>query len=105
MSNRFTPDILLQAEDPHAAAAFYVDVLGFRIDQSTPAMVTIKGPHINMFITRDPPLGPVLEVKVESLAAAKAEIVRRGGAILREEPEVPRCYVRDPFGMVYNLAE
>ena len=48
MSNRFTRDILLQAEDPQQAAAFYVDVLGFEIDESTPEMVTIRGEHLNL---------------------------------------------------------
>ena len=40
-----------------------------------------------------------------NVQAAKADLVKRGAKVLREEPEVPRCYVRDPFGLTYNLAE
>jgi hypothetical protein len=23
--------------------------------------------------------------------------------IVKDEPEVPRCYVNDPYGLIYNL--
>lgn len=55
MANKFGTDILIQAPDPEAAAAFYVNQLGFGCD------------------------------------------------IVKDEPDFPRCYVRDPFGLIYNL--
>ena len=105
MAEGFNKDILLQAEDIEAAAAFYRDALGFAITARTDTLVTLLGPSINLFIDRGPALGPVLEVKVPNVQAAKADLVKRGAKVLREEPEVPRCYVRDPFGLTYNLAE
>jgi len=103
MSNKFGTDILIQAPDPKVAAAFYVDVLGFEISDETPQMISLHGPHINLFIEAGPTLGPVLEVAVDDLEAAKARLLMSGGEIVKDEPEFPRCYVKDPFGLIYNL--
>lgn len=103
MANTFGTDILIQAPDPAEAAAFYVDQLGFTITDETTNMVSLHGDHINLFIERGPKLGPVLEVRVESVEAAKLRLIRNGCEIVRDEPDFPRCYVKDPFGLIYNL--
>jgi hypothetical protein len=102
MANTFGADILIQAEDPEKAAGFYVKELGFEITGRTP-MISLHGNHINLFIERGPELGPVLEVTVENLEEAKARLVKKGCVIVKDEPAFPRCYVRDPFGLIYNL--
>jgi predicted enzyme related to lactoylglutathione lyase len=103
MANTFGTDILIQAPDPEKAAAFYVDQLGFETTEETPEMISLHGPHINLFIERGPALGPVLEVTVDSVEAAKLRLVKNGCEVIKDEPEFPRCYVRDPFGLIYNL--
>jgi catechol 2,3-dioxygenase-like lactoylglutathione lyase family enzyme len=103
MANSFGADILIQALDPKKAASFYVDHLGFEISDETPQMVSLEGEHVNLFIEKGTPLGPVLEVMVDSVAAAKIQLVKCGCQIIKDEPEFPRCYVRDPFGLIYNL--
>jgi catechol 2,3-dioxygenase-like lactoylglutathione lyase family enzyme len=103
MANSFGTDILIQAEDPKAAAAFYVEQLGFRIEAETKELITIRGPHINLYIEPGPKLGPVLEVTVPSVEAAKQQLVAAGCVIVKDEPHFPRTYVRDPFGLIYNL--
>jgi hypothetical protein len=57
--------------------------LGFNITGETP-MIGLHGNHINLFIEQGPPLGPVLEETVDG-------------------PHVPRVYIKDPFGLIYNL--
>lgn len=105
MANRFGTDIIVQTPDPAAAAQFYVRALGFAITDQTPTLVSLHGDHINLFIERgNDGLGPVLEVLVDDLAAAKARVIAGGGQVVKDEPEFPRCYVRDPLGLVYNLA-
>jgi hypothetical protein len=32
-------------------------------------------------------------------------LVENGCRIEIEDPRVPRCYVRDPFGLIFNIAE
>jgi hypothetical protein len=105
MANKFGTDILIQAPEPKKAAAFYVDQLGFEITDEAPALISLHGKHINLFIERGPALGPVLEVTVESVEAAKTRLVKHGCEIIKNEPRFPRCYVRDPYGLIYNLTE
>jgi catechol 2,3-dioxygenase-like lactoylglutathione lyase family enzyme len=103
MANSFGADILIQAPDPKKAAAFYVEHLGFEITGEEPQMVSLHGRHINLFIERGPALGPVLEVTVDSVEAARLRLVSNGCQVVKDEPEFPRCYIKDPFGLIYNL--
>ena len=96
-------DILIQANDPKKAAVFYVQQLGFEISDEKTNMVSLHGRHINLFIERGPALGPVFEVTVDNVEHAKLRLVKNGCEIVKDEPDFPRCYVKDPFGLIYNL--
>jgi len=103
MANSFGADILIQAQDPKKAASFYVEELGFEITGEEPHLVSLHGERINLFIERGPALGPVLEVTVANVEEAKHRLVKNGCVIVKDEPDFPRCYVKDPFGLIYNL--
>jgi predicted enzyme related to lactoylglutathione lyase len=105
MSNTFGTDILIQAEDPMKAASFYVQELGFEITDKTAKMISLHGKNINLFIERGPALGPVFEVTVKSVEAAKANLKKKGCQVVKDEPDFPRCYIKDPNGLIYNLTE
>ena len=103
MPNTFGTDILIQAPDPKKAATFYTDHLGFEVTGEEPQMISLHGKRINLFIERGPALGPVLAVTVDSVEAAKLRLVRNGCVVVKDEPDFPRCYVKDPYGLIYNL--
>jgi hypothetical protein len=103
MANSFSTDVLIQAPEPKFAAAFYVEQLGFEITDEVPNMIGLHGGNINLFIERGPALGPVFEVTVPNVEEAKLRLLKNGCAIVKDEPDFPRCYVKDPFGLVYNL--
>jgi catechol 2,3-dioxygenase-like lactoylglutathione lyase family enzyme len=105
MGNSFGTDILIQAKDPKAAADFYVKQLGFTVTDDNPKMVALHGDHVNLFIEPGPTLGPVLEVTVDSVAETRARLEAAGCKVLKDEPDVPRVYLRDPYGLIYNLTE
>src|SRR5713101_2649868 len=105
MSNKFGTDILIQADDPMKAASFYVKELGFEITGETANMIDLRGENINLFIERGPALGPVLEVTVKNVTEDRANLVEKGCQVVKDEPEFPRCYVKDPYGLIYDLAE
>jgi predicted enzyme related to lactoylglutathione lyase len=102
MANTFSADILIQSPDPEQAARFYVDQLGFTITATEP-MIALEGKKINLFIEKGPVLGPVLEVTVPDVAEALTRLVAQGCEVVKDEPWFPRCYVRDPHGLTYNL--
>jgi predicted enzyme related to lactoylglutathione lyase len=103
MANTFGTDILIQAPDPAAAAAFYVEQLGFTITDPNPRMIGLGGKNINLFIEPGPALGPVLEVTAGDVAEAARRLVANGCEVIKDEPDVPRTYIRDPYGLIYNL--
>lgn len=103
MSNTFGADILIQSPEPAAAAAFYVNQLGFTITGENEQMISIQGPKISLFIERGLALGPVLEVTVANVDEARQRLVRNGCTIVKDEPDFPRCYIQDPHGLIYNI--
>jgi predicted enzyme related to lactoylglutathione lyase len=103
VANTFGTDILIQAKNPKQAAAFYVENLGFEITDNNPKMIGLNGKHINLFIEPGPALGPVLEVTVNNVEEAKRRLVKNGCEIIKDEPHVPRVYIKDPYGLIYNL--
>lgn len=105
MANTFGTDILIQSENPLKAANFYVKEFGFKVTDKKPNMVSLHGKNINFFIERGPALGAVLEVTVKSVKKAKARLKKKGCTIVKDEPDFPRCYVKDPNGLIYNLTE
>jgi len=105
MANAFGTDILVQVPDPKTAADFYVKQLGFEITGEEPEMISLHGAHINLFIERGPALGPVLEVTVGNVADARRRLEKSGCKVVKDEPDFPRCYVQDPYGLIYNLTK
>ena len=105
MANSFGTDILIQAADPQEAARFYTNVLGFTVTDPNPGMIGLTGPHINLFIEPGPKLGPVLEVTVENVEAARRRLLEHGCVVIKDEPHFPRCYIQDPYGLIYNLTQ
>src|ERR1700677_4228614 len=105
MANQFGTDILIQAPDPKTAALFYVQQLGFEITDETPNMISLHGKHINLFIELGPALGPVFEVTVANVEEARLRLIKSGCKIVKDEPDFPRVYVEDPFGLIYNLTQ
>lgn len=103
MANSFGTDIIIQTEDPQKAALFYIKHLGFEITGEKPNMISLHGKHINLFIEKGPAMGGVLEVTVKNVEEAKARLVKNGCKIVKDEPDFPRCYVEDPYGLTYNL--
>ena len=103
MANSFGADILIQWPDPKSAASFYVKNLGFEITGEDPHMISLHGRRINLFIEQGPSLGPVLEVAVDSVDDATRRLLENGCEVIKDEPDFPRRYVKDPFGLIYNL--
>jgi predicted enzyme related to lactoylglutathione lyase len=103
MANAFGTDILIQAPDPAAAASFYIEQLGFTITDENPLMIGLHGKNINLFIEPGPALGPVFEVTVRDVAEVTRRLVAHGCTVVKDEPEFPRTYIKDPNGLIYNL--
>ena len=61
---------------------------------------------MTIFIDKDYDLnGPVLEFFVDNLEEARDLLLARGCQIIAWKGKGQDCYIRDPFGVIYNLWE
>jgi predicted enzyme related to lactoylglutathione lyase len=57
-----------------------------------------------MFVIEDPEIqGLVMELCVDDLEQAREELVANGCKVLRWRGKGQDCYVKDPFGVIFNL--
>jgi catechol 2,3-dioxygenase-like lactoylglutathione lyase family enzyme len=101
---RMTRDVILRPADPDAAVRFYEETLGFRVFERGPHLVGLEAGGVRLFIERGAAHGPVFEILVADVDAARAELIARGCVVALDEPEFPRLYLRDPHGLVFNVA-
>jgi hypothetical protein len=47
----------------------------------------------------------VFELLVPDVVAAKRGLLAAGRTVVEEDPALPRCYIRDPYGFTFNLGQ
>jgi catechol 2,3-dioxygenase-like lactoylglutathione lyase family enzyme len=98
-------DVLIQTEKLDAAVRFYESVLGLRVTHKSETLAGFETGSFCLYVEKGPAYGPVFEFYVPDLKAAKKQLVAAGCRVENEDPTIPRCYVRDPFGLIFNLSE
>jgi len=104
-----TNEVILRTPDLDAVKAFYNDVLGFPVvvdverEVDAQRVVGFNTGGINLYFERGDGSTPVFEFEVADIEGAKAQLVAVGCSLIEENPAIPRCYMRDPFGLVFNL--
>ena len=98
-----TKDVIFRTGDLAAAKAYYHGALGFPIVIDSDRMLGFDTGAVAVYFEPGDANGAVFEFEVEDVAKAKAEMLARGCSLVEENPAVPRCYMRDPFGLVFNL--
>jgi catechol 2,3-dioxygenase-like lactoylglutathione lyase family enzyme len=98
-----TRDIIIKVDKVAAAKTFYRDVLGFLLVDDDDRMLGFETGSFMLFVEPGERSGPVFELEVEDVDAAKAQLVAEGCKVVEEDRGLPRLYLRDPFGVVFNL--
>jgi hypothetical protein len=102
---RSTRDIIVRTPDLEAAAKFYRESMGFPGSLNEANIVGFETGALQLFVERGTPAhAPVFEMLVEDVRAAKERLVAAGCVVVEEDPRLPRCYVRDAWGVVFNVA-
>jgi catechol 2,3-dioxygenase-like lactoylglutathione lyase family enzyme len=109
---RVVPNII--SDTPDASRSFYAGLLGFQVAMDMGWIITFVSPGnptAQVSVVREDasaPVVPQITVEVGDVDAIHAEAVRRGLDIvhpLTDEPwGVRRFFVKDPNGMVINVA-
>jgi predicted enzyme related to lactoylglutathione lyase len=99
-----TRDVIIRTEDFIGAVRFYETVMGFAVTLRHDRLVGFDAGSFQLFVESGAPAhGPVFEMTVADIASAKERLNDAGCAVIEEDPKVPRVYMRDPYGLVFNL--
>ena len=103
---KMSPNIAVRTRRLSEAVDFYTNVLGFKNRSDDPALADLDASPLNLFIIEDQEFrGPVLELFVDDLEKARQRLVANGCKILRWRGKGQDCYVKDPFGVIFNIWE
>jgi catechol 2,3-dioxygenase-like lactoylglutathione lyase family enzyme len=107
MNNLFqsSRDVILRTSRWVQAQEFYENVLGFKVTHETDAMLRVDTGAIRLFVENGEPHGPVFDFLVRDVQTAKRDLLAAGCVLVEEDASVPRCYLQDPFGLVFNLGQ
>ena len=96
-------DVIIRTESFSEAVKFYASVLGLSISHQDPNLVGFETGAFCLYVEKGRTHGPVFELLTPDVAAAKARLLAARCAVVEEDPAVPRCYVRDPYGLTFNI--
>lgn len=100
------PNIAVRTDRFQEAVDFYSRVFGFENQSNDPDLGDFDAHSLNMFVIEDLEMsGVVLELFVEDLEEARKEQVKNGCEVVRWRGKGQDCYIRDPFGVIYNVWE
>ena len=105
MSYRLSDNINIETPNLEEAVQFYTEVLGLRIAEMGNDWARFDTGKINFYISRGRSLGPITEYCVEDLEKAKEDLMDHGCTVVKWEGKGQPCYIKDPFGFVFNLWE
>ena len=107
MSNTFkaSRDIILRIENWSEALDFYGKVLGFPITERSETIVGFETGAFCLYVERGKEHVPVFDFLVPDIQEAKRQLVAAGCTVIEENPKIPRCYIKDPYGMIFNVEQ
>jgi predicted enzyme related to lactoylglutathione lyase len=106
MKFKMSPNVAVRTQKFSEAVDFYATVLGFEDRSSDPELADFDAEPLNIFVIADGEFsGPVMELFVDDLEEARAELVANGCKVLRWRGKGQDCYIQDPFGVIFNIWE
>jgi catechol 2,3-dioxygenase-like lactoylglutathione lyase family enzyme len=96
-------DVIIRTKEWAEAVRFYESVLGFAVASRDKEMVGFETGAFRLYVEAGQPHGPVFDFLVADVPGTKARLIEAGCTMVEEDPRVPRCYLRDPFGVVFNV--
>jgi catechol 2,3-dioxygenase-like lactoylglutathione lyase family enzyme len=102
---RSSRDVIIRAENWAAASQFYTTVLGLPVTHQAEGLLGFETGSFCLYLEQGPAHGAVFEFLGPDVQAAKRRLLAAGCVVLEEDATVPRCYLRDPFGLMFNLGQ
>lgn len=100
---RSSRDVIIRTEAWADAVNFYTSVLGLAAVHRSEGMVGFETGEFRLYVEKGAAHGPVFEFLVPDVQAAKAQLLAAGCEVVEEDAQLPRCYLRDPYGLIFNI--
>lgn len=105
MPYKFSRCIAFHTPEREQAVEFYENILGLRRTDDDLDQIEFAAGENRLFIDHGAAAQPVFEFIVPDLNAARAELESHGCSVVRWEGKGGANYIRDPFGLLFNLWE
>ncbi|HMK87435.1 MAG TPA: VOC family protein [Steroidobacteraceae bacterium] len=103
MNFRATRDVIIRTPDFGEAVRFYESTLNLPIVHKSDTLVGFQAGALRLYVEKGPAHGPVFDFLVLDMPAAKSRLLSRGCSVVEEDASIPRCYIRDPHGLIFNI--
>jgi catechol 2,3-dioxygenase-like lactoylglutathione lyase family enzyme len=105
MKLKSTSEVMLRTNDLEAAKAYYHGVLGFANIAVSDRVIGFDTGNLAIYFERGDANGSVLEFEVDDVTEAKTKLLAHGCTLVEDNPAIPRCYMSDRFGLIFNLTK
>jgi catechol 2,3-dioxygenase-like lactoylglutathione lyase family enzyme len=102
---RSSRDVIIRTDSWSEAVKFYGSVLGLPVTYQGETLVGFETGSFCLYIEKGAKHDPVFEFLVPNVQTAKERLIAEGCTVVEEDPDVPRCYLRDRYGLVFNLGK
>jgi catechol 2,3-dioxygenase-like lactoylglutathione lyase family enzyme len=102
---RASRDVIIRTMNLQETTRFYETVLHLPVVDRSETLVCLDAGAFRLYVEAGSRHGPVFDFLVPDLNAAKQQLVNAGCVIIEDNPAVPRCYIGDPHGMLFNIAQ
>ncbi len=100
---RSSRDVIIRTEAWREATTFYESVLGLPVVYRSDSLIGFETGAFCLYVEKGEEHGPVFEFLVPDVQTARGDLLSAGCTIQEEDVAVPRCYIRDPYGLVFNI--
>jgi predicted enzyme related to lactoylglutathione lyase len=97
--------IALKTSQWPEAVRFYEETLGLKVVDRYQNGAELSAEQSRFFVDGGPGSGIILEFIVPDLEIARHELELAGCKVIRWEGKKQDCFIRDPFGLIFNLWE
>src|SRR5438552_7362639 len=98
-------DVIIQTDNWAKAIEFYETTMGFTVSHRSSNLMGFETGAFCLYVEKGNRPGPVFDFLVPDIQEAKRQLVAAGCTIIEENPAVPRCYIKDPYGVVFNIEQ
>jgi uncharacterized protein YndB with AHSA1/START domain len=106
---RSTRDVIVRSIAWDRVLDFYGSVLSLPVAYRSDDLVGFETGSFLLYVERSKSPGSshgaVFEFLTPDLADARQRLLAAGCVIEEENSSLPRCYIRDPFGLVFNIGQ